>query len=89
MVAVNLELPAELVSAAKLDQGNVSHEAAKLIALHLFREGTVSIGRAAELSATPLAGFMDFAAAHGVPPLNYGLEQLEKDRCTLAKLRGT
>jgi hypothetical protein len=28
MTAVNLELPADLVSAAKLDRGNVSHEAA-------------------------------------------------------------
>ena len=56
MIAVNLELPADLVSAAKLDQGNVSHEAAKLIALELFSEGTVSLGRAAELCATPLAG---------------------------------
>ena len=28
---VNIELPAGLVSAAKLDQGNVSQEAAKLI----------------------------------------------------------
>ena len=87
MATVNLELPADLVSAAKLDQGNVSQEAAKLIALELFREGTVSIGRAAELCATPLAAFMDFAAAHGVPPLNYGQEQLEEDRRTLAKLR--
>jgi predicted HTH domain antitoxin len=87
MPAVNLELPTDLVSAAKLDRGNVSHEAAKLIALELFREGTVSLGRAAELCATPLAAFMDFAADHGVPLLNYGMEQLEEDRRTLAKLR--
>jgi len=87
MATVNLELPADLVSAAKLDQGNVSEEAAKLIALELFREGTVSLGRAAELCAIPLAAFMDFAAAHGVPPLNYGSEQLEEDRRTLAKIR--
>jgi hypothetical protein len=52
MATVNLELPADLVSAAKLDQGNVSQEAAKLITLELFREGTVSLGRAAELCAT-------------------------------------
>ena len=84
---MNLELPADLVSAAKLDQGNVSQEAAKLIALELFREGTVSLGRGAELCTTPLAAFMDFAAAHGVPPLNYGAEQWEEDRRTLAKLR--
>jgi predicted HTH domain antitoxin len=87
MAAVNLELPADLVVAAKLDQGDVSQEAAKLIALELFREGIVSLGRAAELCSTPLAVFMEFAAAHGVPPLNYGMEQLEEDRRTLAKLR--
>ena len=87
MATVNLELPAELVSVAKLDQGNISQEAAKLIALELFREGTVSLGRAAELCDTPLAAFMDFAATHGVPPLNYGIDQLEEDRHTIAKLR--
>jgi predicted HTH domain antitoxin len=86
MATVNVELPSDLVVAAKLDQGNVSEEAAKLIALELFREGSVSIGRAAELCATPLATFMDFAAARGVPPLNYGPEHLEEDRRILAKL---
>jgi predicted HTH domain antitoxin len=44
---------------AKLDQGNVSEESAKLIALELFREGTISLGRAVELCHTPLAAFMD------------------------------
>jgi predicted HTH domain antitoxin len=87
MATVNLELPADLVSAAKLDQGNVSQEAAKLIALELFREEAISLGRAAELCETPLAAFMDFAAAHGVPPLNYGIDQWDEDRRTLAKLR--
>lgn len=87
MAAVNVVLPADLVSAANLDGGNVSYEAAKLIALELFREGTVSLGKAAELCATPLATFMDFAASRGVPPLNYGLEQLEEDRRTLSELR--
>ncbi len=87
MATVNIELPSDLVSAAKLDQGNVSQEAAKVIALELFREGIVSLGRAAELCETPLAAFMDFAASHGVPPLNYGMEQFDEDRRTLAKLR--
>ena len=87
MAAVTLELSAELVSAARIDHGNVSQEVAKLIALELFREDLVSLGRAAELCATPLADFMDFAAVHGVPPLNYDIEQLQEDRRTLAKLR--
>ena len=87
MATVILDLPADLVSVAKLDQRNVSQEAAKFIALELFREGTVSLGRAAELCTTPLAAFMDFAANHGVPPLNYGIEQFDEDRGSIAKLR--
>ncbi len=87
MATVNVELPAELVSAAMLDRGNVSEEAAKIIALELFRESAVSLGRAAELCATPLAAFMDFAVAHGVPPLNYGVEELAEDRRTVLKFR--
>jgi predicted HTH domain antitoxin len=86
MANVTVDLPADLVSVAKLDQGDVSQEAAKFIALELFREGTVSLGRAAELCATPLAAFMDFAAGHGVPPLRYGMAQFEEDRLTLNKL---
>ncbi len=65
---------------------SVSQEAAKFIVLELFREGAVSLGRTAELCATPLAAFMDYAAARGVLPLNYGMEQFEEDRLTLAKL---
>jgi predicted HTH domain antitoxin len=87
MVTVTVDLPAELVSAAKLDPGNVSQEAAKLIALELFREETVSLGRAAKLCATPLASFMEFAAAHGVPPIRFSAQQFEEDRLTLAKIR--
>ena len=62
---MNIELPADLVAAAKLDRGNASTEAAKLIALGLFREGEVSLGRAAELCSTPVAAFM---AANTAPP---------------------
>jgi predicted HTH domain antitoxin len=87
MATVNIDLPSDLVAAAKLDQGNVSQEAAKVIALELFREGIVSLGRAAELCETPLRVFMDFAASHSGPPLNYGMEQFDEDRRTLAKLR--
>ena len=85
MTTVNLELPADLVSAAKLDRGNVSHEAAKFIALELFRENRVSMGRAAELCKTPLEAFMQFAGEHEVP-WHYGIAELEEDRRTLERL---
>jgi predicted HTH domain antitoxin len=80
METVHLELPSALVRAAKLEESNLSQEAARLLALELYREAKVSLGRAAELCQTPLAVFMDFVAAHGVPPLQYGFEDLEEER---------
>jgi predicted HTH domain antitoxin len=86
MGTVNLELPADLVSVARLNDGDVSKEAANLIALELFHENKVSLGRAAELCRTPLATFMEFAAAHGISPIRYTDAELEEDRQTLTEL---
>jgi predicted HTH domain antitoxin len=65
--------------------GDISGETAKLLALELFREDKVSLGRAAELCQTPLAAFMDYAGRHGVA-LHYGLEEWEQDRRNMALL---
>jgi len=84
MATVNVALPADL--AAQLDPANVSQEAARLIALELFREEKISLGRAAELCAMPLAAFMEFSASRGVAPITYGAEDLESDRRTMVRL---
>ena len=49
-------------------------------------QNKVSLGRAAELSRTALAAFMDFAAHHEVSPLRYGDNELEEDRNALSEL---
>lgn|SRR5487761_2348940 len=82
-----LELPCDLLQVVgQLNAGDLARETAKLLALELFREDKVSLGRAAELCHTPLAAFMEFAAAHEAP-LHYGIPELEQDRRTLSKLR--
>lgn len=86
METIHLELPAALLQAADLDDRNVAQEAARLLALELFREDKVSLGRAAELCQTPLAAFMDFAAHHGVPPLRYGSADLVEERLSIDRL---
>jgi len=80
MDTVNVALPSALLKAANLEESNVSQEAAQLLALELYREDKVSLGRAAELCETPLAAFMDFVARHGVPPLRYSFEDLEEEQ---------
>ncbi len=57
-----------------------------MLALELYREDKVSLGRAAELCQTPLAVFMDFVAKHGVPPLRYSFEDLDEERKSAERL---
>jgi predicted HTH domain antitoxin len=85
METVNVEISAELVSAAGLDRGNLSAETARLLALGLYREDKASLGRAAELCQTPVERFMEYAAQHDVP-LHYGADDLAEDRRTLERL---
>ena len=80
METVPVELPSALLKAANLEERDLSQETARLLAVELYREDKVSLGRAAELCQTPLAAFMDFAAKHGVPPLRYSSEDLEEER---------
>jgi predicted HTH domain antitoxin len=87
METVDVKLPSELLRVANLEESNLSQEAARLLALELYREDKVSLGRAAELCQTPLAAFMDFAAKHGVPPLRYSFGDLEKELQTADRLK--
>ncbi len=75
-----MELPSALLKAANFKEGNFSAEAARLLALELYREDKVSLGRAAELCGTPVAAFLEFAAARGVPPLRYSFEELQEEQ---------
>ncbi|MGI0134157.1 MAG: UPF0175 family protein [Candidatus Micrarchaeaceae archaeon] len=86
METVDVKLPSELLRVANVEGGSPSQEAARLLALELYREDKVSLGRAAELCQTPVAAFMDFAAKHGVPPLRYSFEDLEEERRTAERL---
>jgi len=52
---------------------------AKPLASELYREGSVSLGRAAELCGVSQAEFMQFAAEREVA-LHYTLADLEQDR---------
>jgi predicted HTH domain antitoxin len=70
MDTVKVEVPSDLLKLANLEPSNLSEEAVRLLALELFREEKLSLGRAAELSRTPLAAFMEFAFhLCAIPPL--------------------
>ena len=82
MQTVSVEIPEELVRAAGWSLENLSAEAVPLLALELYREDKISLGRAAELCQMAIEQFMEFSARHNVP-LHYGTQDLEEDRRTL------
>ena len=56
----------------------------RALALELYRQDKVSLGRAAELCQMPVEQFLEFAG-HNVPP-HYGASDLDEDRRTLERL---
>jgi predicted HTH domain antitoxin len=87
MKMVQVHLSEDLVATAQLNPANPSPDAARLLALELFREDKVSLGRAAELCQTPVEAFMEFAGERQVP-LHYGSMELEEDRRTMQRIQG-
>jgi predicted HTH domain antitoxin len=86
MDGVQITLPAELLEAAGVDPADASRESARLLALELYREHKVSLGRAAELCGMPIEAFMVFAGKHDAT-IHYGVSDLDEDRLTLERLR--
>jgi predicted HTH domain antitoxin len=85
MNGVQITVPAELREAAGLNPADASRESARLLALELYRENKVSLGRAAELCDMPIEAFMVFAGKHGAP-MHYSAADLDEDRLTLERL---
>ncbi len=85
MNGVQITVPAELLEAAGVNPADASKESAKLLALELYRENKVSMGRAAELCDMPIEAFMVFAGKHNAP-MHYGVSDLDEDRQTLERL---
>jgi predicted HTH domain antitoxin len=79
---VRVDIPTELVRAAGWNAENLSAEASAVLALELYRQDKVSLGRAAELCELPVEQFMQFGAQHNVPS-HYGVVELEEDRRAL------
>ena len=54
MQTSSVEIPTDLVLAAGLDTSDLSAETTRLLALELYREEKVSLGRASELCRMPV-----------------------------------
>ncbi len=78
MASVEIKISDELLKAARVPAERRSEEVAKLLALELYRERSVSLGRAAELGGVSIAEFMEFAGERKVE-LDFEVEDSAKD----------
>ena len=86
MSTVTVQVPEEALALAGLEGQSDSERASRLVALELFREERVSLGRAAELAGMGVEEFMEFSANRQVP-LHYTADDLANDRDTAARLK--
>lgn len=76
-----IEIPQDVLDSARLTVQDLKVE----IAIHLYEQGRLSIGKARELANLPLWEFRQLLAARRIAP-HYDEDDLEEDIATLHEL---
>jgi predicted HTH domain antitoxin len=78
MMTVSIEIPGEVMHATRMTPEDLKRE----LAVHLFREGKLSFGKARELAGMNVWDFQHLLGSRDIP-VHYGLEEFEDDLNTL------
>ncbi len=84
---VELRVPKTVLAALGQSSPEMVSDFARRIAVSLYAEGILSLGKAAEMAGLPYAEFMDLLRAKRIP-LNYTVAELESDIQTLREVTG-
>ena len=85
MGEVTVTVPSDLARILKVDRDEVPKVVRLHLAIELYREGLVSLGKAAEIAGLSKWEMMEVLASKGIP-LNYTRRDLEEDIETLERL---
>ena len=88
MATVDVEIPEEvltLLKGSRFGKRPVAEQVRVALAIHLFQEGIISMGKAAVIAGEPRSSFELLLGEMGIPPLRYGLEDLHRDREAFAQ----
>lgn len=81
MTTVTLELPSDVLLATRLTKSELKVE----LAIHLFDQGKLSLGKARELADMDIWQFMQLLGGRGITA-HYDVEEYEDDLETLKRL---
>ncbi|CCF85438.1 UPF0175 family protein [Nitrolancea hollandica] len=83
-----VEVPEELLDLlpqSRLGSRSEADQVKTALAIHLFLEGLISIGKAAELAGEPRIDFEWLLAEMGLPTVHYDLADDEQDQLGIAE----
>ncbi len=81
MTTISIEIPSEVMHAARMTPEDLRQE----LAIHLFREGKLSFGKARELAGLTVWEFQNLLGTRNIP-VHYGVEEYEDDLKTLREM---
>ncbi|MGI8550991.1 MAG: UPF0175 family protein [Dehalococcoidia bacterium] len=88
MKTATVDVPVDLLKLldqSRLGNRSVSEQVGLALAIHLFQEGIISVGRAAELAGQPRAPFELLLGAMGIPPVRYEKEDYDREWQTIQR----
>ena len=89
MERIEIELPRDIIFAMRGLQGpeEVRKKLKVALAILLFQERAISLGKATELTEMSRIRFMEVLKEHGIPAYEYGDENFQRDRQMIAEYR--
>ena len=77
-ITVQMELPKNVLVAANISEVSASESLKRMLALFLFKERILSLGKSVELSGVDKLGFIEYASSMKVS-LNYDVDDYLED----------
>lgn len=85
METLSVDLPRDLINIFKIREKEFPNKIRETLSVELYREGLISIGKAAEIAKVSIWEMQEILANRKIP-LNYYSEDLETDIKTLKKV---
>jgi predicted HTH domain antitoxin len=87
MQTITIQLPADVLQAAKVPTDRATTEVKKMIVLFLYARGTISLGKACELLGISQWEFFELNEELGLT-MHYDVEDYREDLETLHRMTG-
>jgi predicted HTH domain antitoxin len=87
-IKTTINLPSSFPSSVKISESEMPDFIKRTLAIELYREGKLSLGKAAELAGARNKWEMLTLLDKSGVPLNYTIEDIEKDLDTLERITG-